>query len=99
VLTAGVRAFAGRSHPESVQRCENGILAKGETMRIDVHKTALLGELVVAAFDRAARYSTDTKEVSRLATDAVMHMLRRAKGSSRVWMETDGFGDVQLVGS
>jgi hypothetical protein len=46
------------------------------------HKTAQLGELVVAAFDEAAQYSTDSPEVSRLATRAVMHMLRRARKAS-----------------
>jgi len=47
-------------------------------MRTNVHKTAQLGELVVAAFDKAEHYSTDPREVSRLATQAVMRMLRRA---------------------
>ena len=47
-------------------------------MRTYLHKTALLGELVVAAFDNAARYSTDPREVSHLATQVVAHMLRRA---------------------
>ena len=51
-------------------------------MRTNVHKTALLGELVVIAFDKAAHYSTDPREVSRLATQAVMHMLRRARRTS-----------------
>lgn len=50
-----------------------------ETMRTNVHPTAQLGELVVAAFDKAAQYSTDPREVARLATRAVMHMLRRAR--------------------
>jgi hypothetical protein len=44
-------------------------------MRTHAHKTAQLGELVVAAFDEAARYSADPREVSRLATQAVVHML------------------------
>jgi len=48
-------------------------------MRTRVHTTAQLGNLVVAAFDGAARYSTDPREVSRLATQAVAHMLRRAR--------------------
>ena len=47
-------------------------------MRTTVHKTAQLGELIVAAFDKAAHYSTDPQEVSRLATQAVVHLLRRA---------------------
>ncbi len=41
-----------------------------------VRKTAQLGEVVAAAFDRAALYSTDPREVSRLATQAIAHMLR-----------------------
>ncbi len=48
-------------------------------MRTNVHKTAQLGELVAVAFDKAAQYSTDPREVSRLATGAVMCMLRREK--------------------
>jgi hypothetical protein len=47
-------------------------------MKTKLHKTAELGDLVVAVFDNAARYSTDPREVSRLATLAVMKMLRRA---------------------
>ena len=47
-------------------------------MRTNVYKTAEIGDLVVAAFDKAAQYSTDPREVSRLATRAVMRMLRRA---------------------
>jgi hypothetical protein len=49
-------------------------------MRTRIHETAQLGELVVAVFDEAARYGTDPEEVSRIATRAVMHMLRRARG-------------------
>jgi hypothetical protein len=48
-------------------------------MKTTAHKTAQLGDLVVAAFDKAAQYSTDPREVSRLATRAVMHMLLRAR--------------------
>ena len=51
-------------------------------MRNQVHKTAPFGELVVAAFDKAARYSTDPREVSRLATLAVAHILRGARSTS-----------------
>ena len=47
-------------------------------MRTHVRKTAPLGELVVAAFKEAARYSTDPDEVSRLATKVVMRIVRRA---------------------
>jgi hypothetical protein len=45
-------------------------------MHTNAHETAQLGELVVAAFDEAAQYSSDPREVSRLATRAVMHLLR-----------------------
>jgi hypothetical protein len=48
-------------------------------MRTHVHQSAPLGELVVAAFDAAAHYSTDPLEVSRLATQAVGRMLRGAQ--------------------
>ena len=47
-------------------------------MRAKTRNTVQFGELVVAAFDNAAQYSTDPKVVSRLATDLVVHMLRRA---------------------
>jgi len=43
-----------------------------------LHSTASLGDLVVAAFDKAARYSANPNRVARLATAAVTHMLRRA---------------------
>ena len=43
------------------------------------HKTTKLGDLVVAAFDKAARCSVDPREVSRLATQSVTSMLRSAR--------------------
>ena len=45
-------------------------------MRTDTYKTVQLGDLVVAAFDLAARYSTDPRKVSRMATRAVARLLR-----------------------
>jgi hypothetical protein len=45
-------------------------------MRSLVRKTAQLGEVVAAAFDHAASYSRDPREVSRLATQAIAVMLR-----------------------
>ena len=45
-------------------------------MKATLRKTAELGELVVAAFDTAAHYSTNPREVARLATRSVAHMLR-----------------------
>jgi hypothetical protein len=44
-------------------------------MRALVRKTAQLGEVVEAVFDKAALYSADPKEVSRLATRAVALIL------------------------
>ena len=41
-----------------------------------------LGELVVAAFDAAAHYSHDSRQVSRLATQAVMEVLQRVRNAS-----------------
>jgi len=48
-------------------------------MTATVHKTTELGELIVAAFDKAAHCTTDPQEVSRLATQAVMQILRRSQ--------------------
>jgi hypothetical protein len=48
-------------------------------MKAQAHETAQLGELVAIAFDNAARYSSDAREVSRLATQAVTRMLRHAR--------------------
>jgi hypothetical protein len=47
-------------------------------MRIQVGRTAQFGDLVAAAFDQAACYSGDSREVARLATGAVTLMLRHA---------------------
>jgi hypothetical protein len=47
--------------------------------RMNGQPTVQLGDLVVAAFDTAAEYSPDPREVTRLATGAVVHMLRRAR--------------------
>lgn len=47
-------------------------------MRASVSKTVTLGELVVAAFDRAALRSTDPVKISRLAAHAVTYVLERA---------------------
>jgi len=46
-------------------------------MTRSLHRTAQLGDIVAAAFDRASDYSADPAQVSRLATQAVMHMLQR----------------------
>jgi len=51
-------------------------------MKTHSRKTAPLGDLIVAAFDSAARYSRDPREVSRLATQAIDHMLRGAQLTS-----------------
>jgi phage shock protein A len=52
-------------------------------MMMTVYKTVQFGELVVAAFDEAAQHSSDPREVSRLATRALKHTLRRARKTSR----------------
>lgn len=51
-------------------------------MRTQVYVTERLGDLFVAAFDEAARQSTDSQEGSRLATQAVMDMWRHARTTS-----------------
>lgn len=48
-------------------------------MKARVHKTTEFGELVLAAFDGAACYSTDPVVVARLAAGAVSLMLRHAR--------------------
>ena len=53
-------------------------------MRTSTRWTAQLGDLVVAAFDGAARLSADPIEVSRLATLAVQHMLARGRRVGRL---------------
>lgn len=50
-------------------------------MKTKVHQTAEFGDLVVTAFDSAAQCSTDPAEVSRLARQMVMHMLRHARST------------------
>ena len=45
-------------------------------MRTTPRKTAELGEVVVTAFDKAAHYSNSPREVSRLATRVIAHILR-----------------------
>jgi len=42
-------------------------------------KTAPLGDLIAAAFDEAARYSAEPREISRLAIQAVRHLMRPAR--------------------
>jgi hypothetical protein len=50
-------------------------------MRTQARRTAALGEVIVAVFDKAALYSTDPREVARLATSALRHILRRRESS------------------
>lgn len=47
-------------------------------MKVRVSKTVTLGELVIAAFDRAAQFSTDPTKISRLAAQRVTYVLERA---------------------
>ena len=44
-------------------------------MKIQSPKTVALGELILAVYDKAAEYSADPKEVSRLAAQTLSHML------------------------
>jgi hypothetical protein len=43
----------------------------------EMRTTVELGDLIQAVFDEAARHSTDPREVSRLATQAVAQLLYR----------------------
>jgi hypothetical protein len=48
-------------------------------MRTHNHEIIRLGDLVVAVFDEAALYSSDPKEVSRLAIQTLRHLLPSAR--------------------
>jgi len=64
-------------------------------MGTNVHHSVQLGDLVVAAFDVAARQSADPREVSRQAATTVLHMLRRAArvaASAAVMVDVRGAG-------
>ena len=56
-------------------------------MSADLRKTAELGEVVAAAFDKAADYSTNPRKVSQLVTRAVALMRRtqRTRTTSSRW--------------
>jgi hypothetical protein len=47
-------------------------------MRTQTSKTVPLGELILTVFDKAATFSADPREVSRLATQTIAHMLWHA---------------------
>lgn len=53
-----------------------------ESMKSSTDTT--IGELVTAAFDEAAHYTTDLRKVSQVATQAVTRLLRRARSRSEV---------------
>ena len=61
-------------------------------MRTTQEKTTSLGELVTTVYDDAARYSQDPREVSRLATQTIAHMLRHARGPRRPSSPTVALG-------
>jgi hypothetical protein len=44
-----------------------------------IPRTVLLGDLVAAAFDKAADYDTDPVKISALATRAVAHILGQSR--------------------
>ncbi len=46
-------------------------------MKTNAYQAVGVGDLVVAVFDEAERYSADPREVSRIATRTITHMLRR----------------------
>jgi len=56
-------------------------------MKTSDHRTAPLGDLVVAAFDAAARLSAEPREVSRLATLIVKRLLYRRHRVGRILAE------------
>jgi hypothetical protein len=50
-------------------------------MEAKVRQTGKFGDLVVTAFDSAAQCSTDPAEVSRLARQMVIHVLRHSRST------------------
>jgi hypothetical protein len=51
------------------------LLCGHETVKMLAHTQTKLGDLVVAAYDEAARYASDPREVSRLANQIVLRLL------------------------
>jgi hypothetical protein len=47
-------------------------------MHIRIHETIQVGDLIVAAYDEAARQTSDAREASRVATRVVTQFLLRA---------------------
>jgi hypothetical protein len=54
-------------------------LPRGPPERLTIRTTRQLGSLIAAAFEHAGQRTTDPKEVLRLATESVLHVLRRAR--------------------
>ena len=52
---------------------------KQKNVKTETQDTVTLGELVSTVFDKAAQCSLDPREVSRLATQTVAHMLLRGR--------------------
>ena len=52
-------------------------------MNTYVRKSVPFGDLVVAAFDEAAQFGSDSEDISRLAVRALRHMLRRARPNGK----------------
>jgi hypothetical protein len=48
-------------------------------MHIRIHETMQVGDLIAAAYDEAARQTSDAREVSRVATRVVTKFLRSAR--------------------
>ena len=61
-------------------------------MRTHARTAAPLGQLVAAVFDEAALYSDNPREVSHLATKAVVHLLERLRRSPHAWRRLPSAG-------
>jgi hypothetical protein len=55
------------------------LMVSEEPMTTHLHQTVPLGHLVAAAFEAAESYSTDRREVSHLAVQAIARMLDHAR--------------------
>jgi hypothetical protein len=72
---------------------------QGDTMKTPARGTALFGDLVAAAFDGAAGYSSDPAAVTRLATRTVGILLDRSRWLERTRKAVAGAGGTLPVAS
>jgi hypothetical protein len=65
--------------PTVGSKAERSSQERQKAVKTQTQKTVSLGELILTVFDKAAQYSLDPREVSRLATQTVAQMLWRGR--------------------